>query len=201
MAADGRFAAVLASSRSVILFGAFAAVFLGCGASDGGAKRAASTSPAPASPSSMKADLKRFVGESFSFPIPEGYAPLSTEWAAPERHLVVFSAGVAVRGFEPTITFQRAGVYGGTAGDAGLCTWTAKSTAGGVGGKVTSAALIDGPAGKVCQMRIVAPEVVALITELISATETWIMTCNHADGDDGSEQVCRMVLAGFQFTK
>jgi hypothetical protein len=149
----------------------------------------------------VKAAPKLFVGESFTFPIPEEYARASMEGAAPDRHMVVFSASEAVRGYQPTITFQRAPIYGGTAGDAMVCTQTGASIADGVGGKVTSAALIDGPSGKVCQMRIVAPEGVALITELSGSAETWLMTCNHADGDDGSERVCRMVLAGFRFTK
>jgi hypothetical protein len=48
-------------------------------------------------------------------------------------------------------------------------------------------------------MHVVRPEGIALITELISSAETWLMTCNHAEGDGGAEKVCRATLVAFKF--
>ena len=75
----------------------------------------------------------------------------------------------------------------------------------GAGGTLLSAAIVDGPLGKTCQIPLRAPEGIALITELHKPGNTpwtpqdiWLMTCNHADGDKNAEGTCRSTLAGFR---
>lgn len=70
-------------------------------------------------------------------------------------------------------------------------------------GQLRRAAIVAGPLGKTCQIHFVTPEAVAIITELnfmagSMPTETWLMTCNHGDGDVAAERVCRGTLAGFK---
>jgi hypothetical protein len=142
--------------------------------------------------------------ESFVVPLPDGYTNVSDVVASRgfPRKQVTLQANTVVKGYQPTITFQLAPVWGGTLADLALCKSSAASIAG-PAGKIRSARLIDGPApsGKVCQMHLVLPEGIALITELVSATETWLMTCNHADGDAAAEKVCRATLSAFKFKK
>jgi hypothetical protein len=176
-----------------------ALVAFGCSASARDPERVAgvkaSSSAAPAS----AAGPKVYTSKSFTFPIPDGYTAMDLVGIPPEKRMVAFEAKETVMGYQPSIVFQRVPIYGGTMGDAKLCTQTGESTAEGVNGKLTTAALIDGPGGKVCQFRIVGPEEVGLITELISPTDTWLMTCNHANGDAAAEKVCRATLADFRF--
>ncbi len=116
-------------------------------------------------------------------------------------------------GFQPTIALQKAPIPGGTFADPAMCTQTGSgmihggTAANGTGGTLKSAAIIDGPVGKACQIYLVAPGGVALITELnksgntaMAPTDVWLMTCNFADGDTASEAACRASLAGFRFT-
>ena len=51
-----------------------------------------------------------------------------------------------------------------------------------------SAAIIDGPVGKTCQIHLRPPQGIALITELhmtgntpLTPKDIWLMTCNYAD--------------------
>jgi hypothetical protein len=81
--------------------------------------------------------------------------------------------------------------------------WTGPAVTSNEKGTLKRASIIDGPVGKTCQIHLVAQKGVALITELNrpDGSETWLMTCNHADGDTVSEKICRATLAGFRFTK
>jgi hypothetical protein len=143
---------------------------------------------------------KSAANESFSFPLPDGYRDITNDPRLKEypRKQVTVEAIAETMGYKPTITVTLAPIWGGTLGDAKVCRDSAANFAG-PDGKVRAAAMIPGPRGTVCQMHIVAPEGVALVTELISFTETWVMTCNHADGDQQAEKVCRATLAGFKF--
>jgi hypothetical protein len=76
----------------------------------------------------------------------------------------------------------------------------------GTGGILNSAEIIDGPAGKTCQIQLTAPQGVALITELhrpgngrSSPKDIWLMTCNYVFGDALAESACRFALSGFRF--
>lgn len=179
---------------SVAVVGAALAWMLGCGVPERGTQPARSGPPPTAVPTV-------FTGETFTFPIPEGYVVVSQDPPPPPaRRVVALQGAHVVKGFRPTITFQRAPVDGGTMGDEVMCAQTGESIARGVSGRVTTASLTEGPGGKVCQIRLVAPEGVALITELLGPTETWLMTCNHADGDTVAESVCRSTLSAFRFT-
>ena len=140
--------------------------------------------------------------ESFTILLPDGYSDI-TELIRSRgfpRRQVSLQADVVTKGYQPTITFQLAPLWGGTLGDLSVCKQSAESFAG-PKGRVKSARMIDGPApsGKVCQIHLVRPEGIALITELISSAETWLMTCNHAAGDAAAEKVCRATLAAFKF--
>jgi hypothetical protein len=132
--------------------------------------------------------------------LPDGYRDITGEIRAGgfPRKQVTIEALEETKGYLPTIVFQLAPIWGGTMGDLELCKSSANSIAG-PEGKVRSASMIAGPSGKVCQMYIAAPQGVALITEVISYSETWLMTCNHADGDTAAERVCRSTLAAFKF--
>lgn len=91
--------------------------------------------------------------------------------------------------------------------ESATCTLTGNSIASDVSGKPQSASIISGPLGKTCQIHIVAPAGVALITELNIMQEgglpkeLWLMTCNHADGDNGAQRLCKETLAGLKFSK
>ncbi len=139
---------------------------------------------------------------SFTIPLSDGYSDI-TELIRSRgfpRRQVTLQANAVTKGYRPTITFQLAPVWGGTLGELSMCKQSAASFAG-PEGRVKSAAIIGGPApsGNVCQIHLVRPEGIALITELVSSAETWLMTCNHADGDAAAERVCRATLAAFRF--
>jgi hypothetical protein len=139
---------------------------------------------------------------SFAIQLPQGYADITQEIASAgfPRKQITLQAKAVVKGYQPTIVFQLAPIWGGTLGDLALCRKMAASFAGPTG-RIKSVRLIDGPApsGRVCQLHIVLPTGVALMTELVSSTETWLMTCNHADGDADGERVCRETFAAFKF--
>lgn len=151
------------------------------------------------------ATARRFVGPGFSFPMPDGYADIGGKLDRPG--FVALEAKQSSRGYRPTIAFQRTPIAGGSMGDPTTCTNSGTSVAGGANGKLVSASIVDGPVGKTCQIHIVAPAGVALITELnlLDAKglprETWLMTCNHAEGDAAAERTCRQTLAGFKLTR
>lgn len=139
-------------------------------------------------------------GESFTIPLPDGYRDITEQVrkAGFPRRQVSLQATEPNEDSQPTIVFQLAPIWGGTMGNLGVCKLSAKSFATDQG-KVKSAAIIALPTGKVCQMHIVGTQGIALITELTSTTETWLMTCNHADGDVAAKKVCRATLAAFKF--
>ncbi len=112
----------------------------------------------------------------------------------------------------PTIVVQKVPIPGGTFADPALCAQTGHglvhggTVAAGTGATLLSAAIVDGPFGKTCQIHLRAPEGIALIAELFEPENTpatpkdvWLMTCNHADGDAAAEAACRAALAGFRF--
>ncbi len=103
-------------------------------------------------------------GESFAIPLPDGYRDVSELVRSngfPGKQ-VTLEAKAVTKGYQPTINFRLAPVWGGTLGDLPMCKQTAASIAGPTG-KVRSAALIDGPtpSGKICQMHIVHPAGIA----------------------------------------
>jgi hypothetical protein len=115
------------------------------------------------------------------------------------RKQVTIEAVEETKDYRPTIVIQLAPVWGGYMGDAERCKWSAPHFAGDKG-KVKSATIVAGPAGtKSCQIHVVTPDRVAIISELTSYTETWVMTCNHADGDAAAERVCRATFGAFKF--
>ena len=146
-------------------------------------------------------------------PLPAGYDDATTEHQerAPQLEAVL-RAAAARDGQRPTIVVQKVPIPGGTFADPALCAQTGHglvhggTVAAGTGGTLLSAAIVDGPLGKTCQIHLRAPEGIALITELFEPGNTpatpkdvWLMTCNHADGDAGAEAACRATLAGFRF--
>ena len=149
--------------------------------------------------------------EQLSFPIPDGYHDASAEVTRKDIVLVL-AAREPSKGYRPTITIMKALAPGGTFADPARCAgagrWfvTGDADDPGTGGALKSARVIDGPVGKACQIHLVTPQGVAIITELDSPGNTsltpkdvWLMTCNHADGDDLAEVKCRSTLAGFRF--
>jgi hypothetical protein len=151
--------------------------------------------------STATADPSLVTTPRFTVPLPDGYADVSRQFHKP--NFVALEAKQPRLGYRPTIVFQQVPIAGGSMGDAATCTSTGKSMATGLKGQLKRAAIIPGPLGRTCQMHIVAPEGVALITELnfLLPPETWLMTCNHADGDTTAERVCKEALAGFKATK
>jgi len=138
--------------------------------------------------------------ESFTFSLPAGYRDITNDprSKAYQRKHVSVEAIAETMGYQPTITVLLAPIWGGSFGNAKACHDSAVNLAA-PDGKVKSTAIIPGPRGTVCQMHTVFPGVVALTTELTSFTETWLMVCNHADGDLQAEKVCRATLASFKF--
>lgn len=143
--------------------------------------------------------------ERFSFVIPDGYRDISKQFT--KTDFVALEAQRPNLGDRPTITLQRAPIAGGSMAESATCTLTASSIASDVSGKLQSASIICGPLGKICQIHIVAPAGVALITELNVMQEgglpkeTWLMTCNHADGDNVAQRLCQETLAGLKFSQ
>jgi hypothetical protein len=150
----------------------------------------------------------------FTIPLFDGYADITADFQkdAPQLAAVV-AAGKLGDGYKATIVVQKAPLPGGTFADPVTCTQTGNGliTGGtvspGIKGILRSAAIVDGPTGKTCQINILAAEGVSLITELhepgntlLTPNDVWLMTCNYADGDQNSEATCRSTLAGFRFT-
>ena len=138
-------------------------------------------------------------GKSFVVTLPDDYDDISAELhkRGLAAETIALAARTKTKGYQPTITIQLARVPTHTV-DAATCTTTGRSLADGAKGKLVSAAMIAGPAGKACQIELVSQSGVALITELDAAKETWLMTCNHADGDSVADKTCRATLATFE---
>jgi len=151
--------------------------------------------------------------EDFALPLPDGYADVSSALQMEAPHLaVVLRASTSTNGYTPTIVVRKVPLPGGSFDDPSTCARTGRglvtggTEAPGTGGTLLSAAIIDGPVGKTCQIHLRAPQGIALITELhmpgntpLTPKDIWLMTCNYADGDESAEATCRSTLAGFRF--
>lgn len=148
--------------------------------------------------------------DEFSVPIPVGYDDVTAEWGIDGVDLVL--AGSPHQDYRPTITLRKVPVPGGSFADPVECARTGRGLMQGgpedtpFEGTLRSAEIVDGPLGETCQVHLVATQGVALITELHDTANTptnpkpvWLMVCNHADGDDVAETVCRCVLSGIGF--
>jgi hypothetical protein len=124
---------------------------------------------------------------------------LHVRHARRERDAAQERVGHDVGDGRPWITVLKPAVAGHIT-DLAACSATARNFAG-PDGALKKAAMIDGPVGRACQTHVVAPQGVALITELHRPHETWLMTCKHAEGDPRSEAICRRTLATFRFAK
>ena len=151
--------------------------------------------------------------EDFALPLPDGYADVSSGLQMEAPHLaVVLRASTSTNGYTPTIVVRKVYLSGGAFDDPSTCARTGRglvtggTEAPGTGGTLLSAAIIDGPVGKACQIHLSAPRGIALITELhrpgntpLTPKDIWLMTCNYADGDESADATCRSTLAGFRF--
>jgi hypothetical protein len=138
-----------------------------------------------------ESNAKLYRGPVFEVRIPPGYEEISDR-----RDRARVLAYVATES-GASIVFQRA--PSGTGSDAGACAQTSKTIANASEGKVVSAGIVRGPAGKGCQMHIVAPAGVTFITELNKTSETWVMTCSHMESDTAADKACRSALRSFSF--
>lgn len=149
--------------------------------------------------------------EELALTLPNGYHDATAQLRR-ANIVLVFAKPDSSKAFQTTITIIKAPVAGGSFADAATCAETGRGlVAGGIdapgtGGVLKSTRVIDGPVGKACQVHLVAPEGVALITELHRSPNTpqspkqlWLMTCNHVDGDIAAEEACRATLASFHF--
>ncbi len=154
-------------------------------------------SPAAAAPGVVAPGV--VVGDEFTFPMPEGWEDIS----AAVHHAGGPATTVAVaprqRGKpKPASLFvQRAPVQTRTT-DAAACMDIGHTMASTLKAKLEHARMIAGPIGQACQIRLVAPVGVAIITELDAPQATWLMTCNHSHGDAVAEAICASTLAGFK---
>jgi hypothetical protein len=156
----------------------------------------------PPSAAAVAGPARVITGERFVVPIPDGYD--DTTSALPEekraRGTIAMAAREPSQGYLPTIVLQRTPVAARDQ-DPAACKEAGEGIAAGVKGEdrppwiLRRAAIIAGPVGKACQMEIVAPQGVAIITELDLPEETWLMTCNHGEGDATAERICRAALA------
>lgn len=151
----------------------------------------------------------------FTLPLPDGYDDATADLQKSSPQVDVVLATNQVNGeYQTTITVQKVPIPGGSFADPAECARTGKGlmTGGtespGIKGTLKSTAIIDGPLGKACQIQLLAPQGILLITELHQPGNTWttpqavwLMTCNHADGDQRAEATCRSTLAGFRFTR
>jgi hypothetical protein len=144
--------------------------------------------------------------------MPAGYRNATPEFPG-SGFDVVLAKSEATERYGSTIVVRKVPIPGGSFDEPADCAQTGRGLVeGGIleeppsGGVLKSAQIIDGPAGKTCQIHLVAPEGVALITELhrpgntrSSPKDIWLMTCNHADGNAQAESACRFALSGFRF--
>jgi len=170
-----------------------------------------SSGPPPSAPRPSVAGAETITAGAFVVPVPDGYYDATAQ--VPKGNIVlVLAARESARGYLPTMTIQKVPIPGGSFDDAATCAQTGRglvqggTESPGTGGVLKSALIIDGPLGKTCQVHLVAPVGVAIITELhrpgntpLTPQDIWLMTCNHADGDDTAEAVCRHTLSGIRF--
>ncbi|MDQ3337130.1 MAG: hypothetical protein M4D80_18365 [Myxococcota bacterium] len=150
----------------------------------------------------------------FTLLLPDGYDDVTADIQknAPQ-YAAAFAVSKSSGGYKATIVVQKVPIPGGSFADPASCAQTGNGlmTGGtespGINGTLKSATIIDGPVGKACQIHLLAPEGISLITELhkpgntlLTPKDVWLMTCNHADGDQSSESTCRSTLAAFRFT-
>lgn len=147
----------------------------------------------------------------FTLSIPAGYRDATRELASADFDIVL-ARGSESGGYEATIVVRKVPIPGGSFDDPTECRNTGNGLVQGgalepgTGGELKSARIVDGPVGKTCQIHLVAPQGVAILTELhlpgntrSSPKEIWLMTCNHAEGDAAAESECRVALSGFRF--
>jgi hypothetical protein len=147
----------------------------------------------------------------FTLPIPTGYRNATTEFPGAEFD-VVLARNAARDSSQSTIVVRRVPIPGGSFDDPKECEQTGRglisggTDSAGTSGTLKSAQIIDGPVGKTCQIHLVAPQGVAILTELhrpgnspSTPKDIWLMTCNHVDGDAAAESACRFALSGFRF--
>lgn len=151
----------------------------------------------------------------FRLPLPDGYDDATAELRASAPQLAaVLAVKKPTGGYQATIAVQKARIPGGSFADPATCARTGQglmtggTVAPGIQGTLKSTAIIDGPVGKACQIHLVTPEGASLITELhepgnteATPKDVWLLTCNHEDGDQHAEAICRSTLAGFRFTR
>jgi hypothetical protein len=124
------------------------------------------TAAAHAGPSPDAAVPARLIKTAdFTMPLPDGYDDVSADV---QKNAPQFAAAVAASklggGYKATIVVQKAPIPGGSFADPATCTQTGNGlmTGGtkspGINGTLESAAIIDGPVGKTCQIRVLAPE-------------------------------------------
>ena len=161
----------------------------------------------PAGTTTATSDVPPFI-----MPLPPRYYD-ATAQVPKGRIALAFVATEPRRGYQPSITIQKAPLPGGSLDDPDTCARTGRgiiaggTEAPGTGGVLKSARIIDGPVGRTCQIHLVGPDGVAIITELhrpgntlVTPQDIWLMTCNHADGDDIAESICRSTLSAFRYS-
>jgi hypothetical protein len=145
--------------------------------------------------------------EAFTMPLPAGYIDDSAAFRKDKPDLsVVLTSAKESGGSIATIVVRKAKVPGGSFADQTACDETAKGlVAGEPSWTLLSTRIADGAVGKSCQVKLKAPQGLALITELHKPDNTreapkdvWLMTCNYGEGDDGAEKACLTALAGFR---
>jgi hypothetical protein len=147
----------------------------------------------------------------FTLPIPAGYRNATEEFAG-AGFAIVLAQNKVTEPYSATIVVRRVPIPGGSFDQPAECRQTALglvqggTEAPGTGGTLKSAEIIDGPVGKTCQIHLIAPQGVALITELhrpgnsrSTPKDIWLMTCNHGEGNALAESACRFALSGFRF--
>ena len=176
------------------------------------APRSASSAPT-ASPTALGSIVTVGWAETsdFRLPIPAGYRNATAEFPDAAFSVVIAKNEAAER-YRSTIVLRRVPIPGGSFDEPSACEQTGRGLVlggtdePGTGGMLKSAQIIDGPVGKTCQIHLIAPQGVALLTELhrpgnsrSSPKDIWLMTCNYVDGDALAESMCRFALSGFRF--
>jgi hypothetical protein len=144
--------------------------------------------------------------EAFAMPLPAGYVDDTAAFRKDKPDLsVVLTSAKESGGSIATIVVRKAKVPGGSFADPTTCMETGKGLVAGEGWTLLDARVVDGALGKSCQVKLKAPQGLALITELHKADNTreapkdvWLMTCNHPEGDAEADNACSVALAGFQ---
>jgi hypothetical protein len=144
-----------------------------------------------------------------AIPVPEGYADVTFGAAPDDPGIVVVLAATPDPDVIRTITVRKVPIPGGSFADEATC---AETGAGLVSREpswtLVSVGIIAGPLGDTCQVRIRAPEGIAVITELHlpgntprAPKDVWVLVCNHAEGDIPAETTCRSTVDGFRLLR